>query len=44
MNRHYLEQGRLGYSFLDGYWTDAGTLDSLDAANELVRKQPPMFA
>ena len=28
---------------LDGYWTDAGTLDSLDYANELVRKEPPRF-
>jgi glucose-1-phosphate thymidylyltransferase len=44
VNRHYLSQGRLGYSFLEGYWTDAGTLDSLDVANELVRKQPPVFA
>ena len=28
---------------IDGYWTDAGTLDSLDYANELVRKEPPRF-
>jgi glucose-1-phosphate thymidylyltransferase len=44
VNRYYLQQGRLGYSPLEGYWTDAGTLDSLDVANELVRKQPPNFA
>jgi glucose-1-phosphate thymidylyltransferase len=44
VNRHYLQQSRLGYSILEGYWTDAGTLDSLDVANELVRKQPPVFA
>ncbi len=44
VNRHYLERGRLGYTILEGYWTDAGTLDSLDTANELVRKQPPVFA
>jgi glucose-1-phosphate thymidylyltransferase len=43
VNRYYLGNGRLGYSFIDGYWTDAGTLDSLDVANELVRKQPPKF-
>ena len=36
VNRYYLEQGRLGSSFLQGYWTDAGTLDSLALANELV--------
>lgn len=41
VNTHYLRQGRLGSSVLDGYWTDAGTLDSLDVANELVRKSPP---
>ncbi len=43
VNNHYLSQGRMGYSVLDGYWTDAGTLDSLDVANELVRKEPPRF-
>lgn len=43
VNRHYLEQGRLGHSFLQGYWTDAGTLESLALANELVREAMPEF-
>ena len=43
VNRYYLEKGRLGYSVLDGYWTDAGTLDSLACANELVRERPPLW-
>ena len=43
VNNYYLMQGRMGSSTLDGYWTDAGTLDSLDHANELVRKDPPKF-
>ena len=43
VNNHYLRQGRMGYTVLEGYWTDAGTLDSLDYANELVRKDPPRF-
>lgn len=43
VNNYYLKQGRMGFSTLDGYWTDAGTLDSLDYANELVRKDPPRF-
>ena len=43
VNNHYLRQGRLGYTIIDGYWTDAGTLDSLAHANELVREQPPLF-
>ncbi|MCS7022060.1 MAG: sugar phosphate nucleotidyltransferase [Gemmataceae bacterium] len=43
VNNHYLRQGRLGHFFLEGYWTDAGTLDSLDYANHLVRQEPPRF-
>ncbi|HSQ56879.1 MAG TPA: sugar phosphate nucleotidyltransferase, partial [Gemmata sp.] len=43
VNNHYIKQGRMGYFNLEGYWTDAGTLDSLDFANELVRKEPPRF-
>src|SRR5262249_25039896 len=27
VNKYYLEQGRLGYTVLQGYWTDAGTLE-----------------
>src|SRR5438067_1716817 len=44
VNRYFLEQGRLGYTPITGYWTDAGTLDSLDVANQLVRDQAPKFA
>jgi glucose-1-phosphate thymidylyltransferase len=43
VNRHYLEHGRLGYSFFEGYWTDAGTLESLLLAGELVRDAPARF-
>jgi glucose-1-phosphate thymidylyltransferase len=43
VNRHYLESGRLGYTELQGYWTDAGTLESLAVANRLVREKPPQF-
>ena len=43
VNNHYLKNGRMGFDILDGYWTDAGTLDSLDYANELVRQEPPRF-
>jgi glucose-1-phosphate thymidylyltransferase len=44
VNRYYLEHNRLGHSFLNGYWTDAGTFDSLTHANQLVRESPPLFA
>ncbi|MCX7666135.1 MAG: sugar phosphate nucleotidyltransferase [Gemmataceae bacterium] len=43
VNNHYLRQGRMGYTILEGYWTDAGTLDSLVHANSLVYKSPPRF-
>ena len=43
VNRHYLQEGRLRYKLLKGYWTDAGTPDSLALANELVRKSPPRY-
>jgi glucose-1-phosphate thymidylyltransferase len=43
VNRHYLEQGRLAHRVLAGYWTDAGTLESLAVANRLVREQPPVY-
>jgi glucose-1-phosphate thymidylyltransferase len=43
VNRYYLEKGRLGYTVLSGYWTDAGTPDSLLLANELVQKNAPIF-
>src|SRR5262245_23674836 len=43
VNRYYLQQERLGFTCLDGYWTDAGTLDSLAVANQCVRERPPAF-
>jgi glucose-1-phosphate thymidylyltransferase len=43
VNQHYLQKGRLGYTILPGYWTDAGTLESLAVANQLVWQTPPQF-
>jgi len=43
VNRYYLEKNRLGFSMIDGYWTDAGTLESLAYANQLVLEKPPLF-
>jgi glucose-1-phosphate thymidylyltransferase len=43
VNRYYLEKGRLGFRPLEGYWTDAGTLESLVHANQLVHEQMPAF-
>ncbi len=36
VNNQYLEDGTLTYSVLDGWWTDAGTFDSLRRATNLV--------
>ena len=36
VNNDYLSRGELTYSILDGWWTDAGTFDSLLRANRLV--------
>jgi glucose-1-phosphate thymidylyltransferase len=36
VNNQYLEEGSLTYSILEGWWTDAGTFESLLRANNLV--------
>jgi glucose-1-phosphate thymidylyltransferase len=36
VNNHYLNAGSLHFDRLGGWWTDAGTFESLAAANELV--------
>jgi glucose-1-phosphate thymidylyltransferase len=43
VNIHYLKEGRLGSTTLTGYWTDAGTPDSLALANRLVHEEPPRY-
>jgi glucose-1-phosphate thymidylyltransferase len=34
---HYLREGTLKWSRLDGWWTDAGTFESIDLASRLAR-------
>ena len=36
VNNFYLERGDLTYDILDGWWTDAGTIESLHRASNLV--------
>jgi glucose-1-phosphate thymidylyltransferase len=36
VNQHYVEQGRMGFDVLSGWWTDAGTFESMHRAGELV--------
>lgn len=42
VNNWYLEMGQLTYGILDGWWTDAGTFDSLLKANILVAEKEKM--
>ena len=36
VNNFYIEEGKLAYEVIDGWWTDAGTFESLLRANTLV--------
>jgi glucose-1-phosphate thymidylyltransferase len=36
VNNAYIEQGKMQYDILDGWWTDAGTFESLLRASNLV--------
>jgi len=38
VNNFYVDEGTLTYEVLDGWWTDAGTFESLLHANNLVAK------
>jgi len=42
VNNAYLKRGALTYEILDGWWTDAGTFESLYRANKLVVETPEM--
>ena len=41
VNNTYIQRGQLEYDILQGWWTDAGTFESLNKANELVMNEPP---
>jgi glucose-1-phosphate thymidylyltransferase len=41
VNDAYIAREQLEYDILDGWWTDAGTFESLNRANELVVQEPP---
>lgn len=40
VNQDYVEKGRMAYDILEGWWTDAGTFESLRRASELVAQEP----
>ncbi len=39
VNNRYIEQGVMTYDILEGWWTDAGTIESLLRANNLVAQR-----
>jgi len=39
VNNAYIDKGQLTYGILNGWWTDAGTFESLSRANILVAKK-----
>jgi glucose-1-phosphate thymidylyltransferase len=39
VNNIYLNKGELSYDFLDGFWCDCGTFDSLLMANNFIAKK-----
>lgn len=41
VNNAYISHNQLQYDIMTGWWTDAGTFESLNIANELVVKEPP---
>ncbi|MFC1781326.1 sugar phosphate nucleotidyltransferase [Planctomycetota bacterium] len=41
VNDIYISKGQLAYDNLQGWWTDAGTFESLNRANKFVIDEPP---
>jgi len=39
VNNYYIQKGKLEYDILDGWWTDAGTFESLLRASNLVARK-----
>ena len=42
INNAYIAKGQLHYDTIDGWWSDAGTFESLGKVNELVNKEPSL--
>ena len=42
VNQDYIAKDQMAYDIIEGWWTDAGTFESLNRANELVAKEPPV--
>lgn len=42
VNNAYIKENQLAFDVIDGWWSDAGTFESLNKVNELVAKDPPL--
>ena len=42
VNDAYISKGQMAYDILEGWWTDAGTFESLAQAAELVTNESPL--
>jgi len=43
VNNVYIERSNMAYDLFSGWWTDAGTFESLYYANELLKKNEPNY-
>jgi glucose-1-phosphate thymidylyltransferase len=41
VNNEYIRRGIMGWSRMDGWWSDAGTFESLSHVQKLVEENPP---
>ncbi len=41
VNNAYINAGKMGWSKMDGWWSDAGTFESLAKVQQLVEEAPP---
>ncbi len=42
VNDAYISKGQMAFDILEGWWTDAGTFESLARAGEFVKEEPPL--
>lgn len=41
VNNEYIRRGTMGWSKMEGWWSDAGTFDSLTHVQQLIQENPP---
>lgn len=41
VNNEYIRRGTMGWSKMEGWWSDAGTFDSLRKVQQLIEDKPP---